>query len=85
VIVVTRGCPVLKGRIRRSDEQQVTETDAVELPAALQEELQESLLGDFVRADRVAEARGKLRRGESPDDDELARAIVASTVTDTTD
>jgi hypothetical protein len=82
---VTRGRPALKGRIRRSDEQRVTRTDEVELPAALQEELQESLLGDFVRADRVAEARGKLRRGESPDDDELARAIVASTVADTTD
>ena len=81
MIPVTCGRPALKGRIRRSDGQQVTGTDVVELPAALQEELQASLLGDFVRADRVAEARGKLRRGESPDDDELARAIVASTVT----
>ena len=44
----------------------------------LSEALQESLLGDFVRADRVAEARGRLRRGEAPADDELARAIVAS-------
>jgi hypothetical protein len=85
VIPVTRGCPTLKGRIRRSDDRRVTKTDAVDLPASLQEELQESLLGDFVRADRVAEARGKLRRGESPDDDELARAIVASAVADTTD
>ena len=42
----------------------------------LSEELQERLLGDFVRADRVAEARGRLRRGEAPGDDELARAIV---------
>ena len=49
----------------------------------LTEELQESLLGDFVRADRVAEARGRLRRGEAPHDDELARAIVASTVATT--
>lgn len=44
----------------------------------LSEEVQESLLGEFVRADRVAEARGRLRRGEAPADDELARAIVAT-------
>jgi hypothetical protein len=48
--------------------------DLPELPAGLQQ----SLLGEFVRADRVAEARGRLRRGEAPADDELARAIVAT-------
>lgn len=51
-------------------------TVAVELPV----ELRESCTGAYLRADRVAEARGRLRRGESPCDDELARAIVASAV-----
>lgn len=46
----------------------------------LAEELHRALLGDYVRADRVAEARGRLRRGEHPADDELARAIVADSV-----
>jgi hypothetical protein len=44
----------------------------------LSAELRASLQGDFVRSDRVAEARGRLRRGEAPADDELARAIVAT-------
>ena len=65
---------MLKAPTHRSDEQRVTRTDAVELS----DEVHASLLGGFVRADRIAEARGRLRRGEAPGDDELARAIVAS-------
>lgn len=46
-------------------------------PDELSPELRASLLGDYVRADRVAEVRGRLRRGEHPADAELASAIVA--------
>jgi hypothetical protein len=55
----------------------VVATDLTAVPE-LSEALHETLLGDLVRPDRVAEARGRLRRGETPADDVLAWAIMAS-------
>jgi len=68
---------LLKRRCGRSDNPSMAVASVAELPEELQGPLHESLSGEYVRADRVAEARGRLRRGEHPCDEDLARAIVA--------